>query len=66
MSLEKDGTSTAGGGYTFNEALEVAGMGRFQFTLVLLAGSAAAMDSCQVIMMTFLIPVLEVVWQFES
>lgn len=52
--------------YTLNKALEKAGMGRFQWRLVIFLGAISAIDSCQIFMMTFMIPCVQEVWDFDS
>jgi len=53
-------------GYTLGKALNQIGMGWFQYLLAVLCGFFLVIDACQLFMMTFLIPVLQDVWDLES
>merc|ERR1719317_1729129 len=51
--------------YTIDEALEKAGFGWFQWKVLVLAGAIYALDASQVLMLTFLIPILVDLWELN-
>jgi MFS family permease len=54
------------GSYTFNEAIERAGTGRFHWTLIFLLGVVNLVDAWNFFMMPFVIPILQDIWDLPS
>ena len=52
--------------YTVDEAIEHAGMGRFQIILFIIAGLLFALYSAQLMMLGFLLPVLQKYWDLDK
>jgi hypothetical protein len=52
--------------YTVDDAIEHAGMGRFQITLFLLSGVLFSLYSTQLMMLGFLLPVLQKHWDLDK
>jgi len=58
--------TTKGGTYTIKEALEKAGFGWFHWWMLLINGFTQTVYSCQTLLPTFLIPILDDVWDLEG
>jgi putative MFS transporter len=57
---------TPGNTYTVDEAFQKAGFGRFHWKILLLCGAMVAVEAVEVMLLTFLIPMIAEAWNLES
>jgi len=61
----RDQSRTSIDTYTFDEALELAGFGCFQWKLLFRTGWITAFESSEMLKMVFLVPILQDVWKLD-
>jgi hypothetical protein len=70
MKVERPPSPVAGAkthsDYTVDDAIEHAGMGRFQITLFLTMGFYFALHSSQLMVLGFILPVLQKYWDLDK
>jgi len=56
----------AGKTYTVDEALSIAGFGWFHWKLLFISGALYACEAIEVMLLTFLIPIIQDIWDLQS